>query len=33
VDYLNQRPLYMDVFLDKLVDWGKVEERYTAALA
>ena len=32
VDYRNQRPVYVDTFMDKLINWGKVEERYAAAL-
>jgi superoxide dismutase len=33
IDYLNARPAYMDIFVEKLINWDKVEERYTAALA
>jgi Fe-Mn family superoxide dismutase len=31
VDYQNKRPTYIDVFLEKLVNWPRVEERYKAA--
>ena len=33
IDHLNARPAYMDTFMDKLINWDKVEARYTAALA
>lgn len=33
LDYQNKRPVYMEVFLDKLVNWNKVEERFKAATA
>lgn len=32
LDYKNARPVYMDVFLEKLVNWKKVDERYCAAV-
>lgn len=31
LDYQNLRPSYIDVFLNKLINWKKVEERYKAA--
>lgn len=31
VDYRNQRPVYVDTFMEKLVNWDKVSERYAAA--
>jgi len=30
LDYQNKRPEYMGVFLEKLVNWKKVEERYSS---
>ena len=33
LDYQNKRPAYMEVFLEKLVNWKAVEERYSAATA
>ena len=31
LDYQNRRPAYMEVFLEKLVNWKVVEQRYSAA--
>jgi Fe-Mn family superoxide dismutase len=33
IDYKNQRPKYVEAFLDHLVDWERVDERYATALA
>ena len=30
LDYQNKRPDYMNVFLEKLVSWPKVQERYSS---
>jgi superoxide dismutase, Fe-Mn family len=32
LDYQNKRPMYMDVFLEKLVNWQAVEQRYADAV-
>ena len=33
LDHQNARPTYMAVFLEKLVNWAAVAERYAAATA
>lgn len=33
VDYRNRRPDFLTAFVDKLIDWNKVAERYAAATA
>jgi len=31
LQYMNRRPDYIGVFIDKLINWPKVEERFKAA--
>lgn len=32
LDYQNDRPKYIDIFFDKLVNWARAEEAYTESL-